>query len=126
MSWQESVHAWFAYSRPHLGRIVVSIAYALATTGLLILAFHPNPLHDEWAIVGASVATLVLLALLLWTGHGELWLGVGGAWVYAAVIQAIRGPNDLDRAALALIFVAFAVGALGAYTAYRREEPLRG
>lgn len=112
--------------RPHLGRIVVSLAYMLATSGLLVLASTSDGLLvDEWAIVGASIVTLALLLAILATGEGALWLGVGGAWIYAAVMEMLRGPNNLDRAGLSLVFLALAVGGLGAYTAYRRDTAVR-
>lgn len=111
-------------TRPHLGRIALGASYSLATAGLLILATD-GVLFDEWAIVGAAVVTLIALAALMLTGEGWLYLIVGGAWLYATVIEAIRGPTSGDRAGLALVFLALAVGALAAYTAYRREAPLR-
>lgn len=112
--------------RPHLGRVVVSVAYGLATSGLLVLASTSDGLLvDEWAIVGASIATLGLLVVILATGEGALWLGVGAAWIYATVMEMLRGPNNLDRAGLSLVFAALAVGGLGAYTAYRRDIAVR-
>lgn len=112
------------FVRPPLIRIVIATTYVLATSGLLILAFD-GVLFDRWAIAGASIGTLVLLAILLATGHGPLYLGVGGSWIYAAIIELLRGPAGANHVGMTLVFVALAFGALAAYTAYRREAPLR-
>lgn len=110
--------------RPHIGRAVLCTAYLLATAGLVVLAFD-GVLFDKWAIFGASVATVLAVVALLVTGWGDLYLGIGAAWLYACLIEMLRGPGDKDRAGLGLVFLAFAFGALAAYTAWRRETPLR-
>lgn len=115
---------FFTYRRPHVGRIVVAFAYMLGTAGLLVLAWDAV-LLDRWGITGAAVGTLALLGLILYTGRGGLWLGVGGCWIYAAVIEAFRGASTDERTGLSLVFLALAFGALAAYVAYRREAPLR-
>lgn len=112
------------FQRPHIGRAVLCTAYLLATVGLLVLAFD-GILFDKFAIVGAAGATIVCLVALLFTGWGDLYLGIGAAWLYACLIEMLRGPGDKDRAGLGLVFLAFALGALAAYTAWRREAPLR-
>lgn len=111
--------------RPPWVRVVICAAYLLASTGLLILGLTPNVLFDKWALVGAAIATLVLLVAILATGLGQLYLGVGGAWIYATVMEFIRVAGSDERTGLGLIFLALAVGALAAYTAWRREAPLR-
>lgn len=105
-------------TRPHAGRVIVCGAYLIATVGLMILAFD-DVLYDRWAIFGASGATLVALVAILVTGNAYLWLGVGGAWIYAVVIEMIRGPEGAAKIGLSLVFLAFAFGALGAYVANR-------
>jgi hypothetical protein len=108
------------YERPHPGTIAILGAYVLATAGLMILAFD-DALFDEWAIVGAGVVTLATLVVFYLTRHPVCWLVVAAAWVYAAVIELFRGPNGYEKSGLALVFFAFALGALATYTGYRRE-----
>lgn len=112
-------------ARPHLGRAIVALAYTLAAAGLLVLA-SADLRFDRWAIVGASGATILGLVILLVTGLGYLWLLVSAAWIYATVIEAVHAAASAsDRAGLALVFCALALGALAAYVAWRREAPLR-
>lgn len=111
--------------RPPWVRVVICASYALSSTGLLILGLTPNVLFDKWALVGAAIATLLLLVAILTTGLGQLYLGIGGAWIYATVMELIRVTGTEEATGLGLIFLALAVGALAAYTAWRREAPLR-
>lgn len=109
------------FDRPQAGTIVICLAYLLATAGLMSLAFD-HSLFDTWAIVGAGVVTVVALVFILLTREPLAWLLVAAAWVYAAVIELFRGPNGYEKGGLALVFLALALGALGTYTAYRRED----
>lgn len=109
------------FKRPSAALVVVTTSFLLATAGLLILAFD-DTLYDEWAIVGASGATIIALVCIALTRSPVYWLVVGAAWVYAAVIELLRAPNGYAKVGLSLIFLALAFGALGAYTGYRREE----
>ena len=110
--------------RPDLRRGVGIAGFLLATAGLTVLAWD-NVVYDQWAVFGAGVATLAALLALAVTGWGTLWLGVAGAWTYATVVEAFRGPDTIERAGVALLFSSFAVMALGAYTVWRAERRQR-
>ncbi|HSS11138.1 MAG TPA: hypothetical protein VLL25_14725 [Acidimicrobiales bacterium] len=110
----------FHLERPNPARLVLAVAYALATTGLVVIAFD-SLLYNQWATFGLAVLTLMTLAAILLTGYGVGWLVVGGLWVYAAVIATIRSTDPYEQAGLGLIFTALAIGALAAYIAYDRN-----
>jgi hypothetical protein len=103
-------------------RIVVAVAYAMATAGLLVLGNARHFLFDQKALIVLAAVALVALVLILVQNEGLAWLFVGGVWIYACVMAIWRASTSTsEEAGLGLIFAGLAFGALGCYVAYRRE-----
>jgi hypothetical protein len=99
---------------------MLAATYAIATCGLLVLAFD-SVLFDRVATVIWAAIVLALLVWILVTGWGWAWLAVAALWLYEVVIVAVRATYPYQRAGLALICFAIAVGALTAYVASDRD-----
>jgi FtsH-binding integral membrane protein len=106
--------------RTRIPRLIVAFEFLIANAGLLVLAFD-KLLNDRWPIVALEVVALAAVVAVLKWGIALAWLVVGGVWVYASVIVAVRLTDTDERIGLALIFAALAFGALAAYLATERE-----
>jgi hypothetical protein len=107
---------------PTVARIVVSVAYAMATAGLLILGNARHLLFDQAALIVLAAVALLGLAVILVTRQALPWLFVGGVWIYACVMAIWRANSSYsEEAGLGLIFGAIALGALAAYIAGERK-----
>jgi len=102
------------------GQMVV-LTFAIATAGLLILALD-SILFDRTPIIVLSAVAIAALIGILVIRLPILWLAVGGIWIYATIMEAVRAPTVYEKWGLGLVFFAIAFGSLAAHVQHARGE----